>query len=608
MLKKAVKRTICIFLALTVMLLANGVVFAAQPENAKLKVIDISKWNNNIDWKKVSLSVDGVIARIGYRGSVYRDRIAEDDLFYSHYQGASKYGIPFGCYFYSLAVTVNQAVEEAEWIISTLKKYNCKPDMPIYIDMEDLIVENEITDRKRTDIANAFCKTLIDNGYYPGVYANRYWLTDLLYPSEFSEYSIWVAQYADECTYEGKYDMWQYTETGTVNGISGKVDINHCYKDYSTFIKKYGFNGYEGTADPEPDKPDEPDSEVVADSTRFGMYKITTTSMNVREKPGTEFSSVGTVKENTEIYVFDYYDGWGGIQFGNSIGWIYLNPNYLVKTLNHNSLQKGIGFYNITADTLNVRSGPSTTYDRVDKLYAGERVYLSSVKNGWGSFYYGDGLIGWVTLEYADFIGTVNFMANGSAGSMNHQLIPTGTTQNLAKNTYTFENKIFSGWATSPTATVKYADGASLKMGDTNIVLYATFKSGEFFTWKNGAAVKNGVVTVPDFKIKDTDFSSKYLNILSGTATYQTVFKGVIGTGAKVTLSDGSLSQTFTVCIKGDINGDSLCDGLDLSMVAELVHGTKKDFSAVQLTAMDMNSDGKQNAEDIAEFKNIVFK
>ncbi|MBQ8783380.1 MAG: SH3 domain-containing protein [Clostridia bacterium] len=602
MLKKAIKRIICVFIVLAVMLLANGSITAAQPEDANLKIVDISKWNNSIDWQKVSLSVDGVIARIGYRGSVYRDSLAEDDLFYSHYQGCSTYGIPFGCYFYSLAVTVDEAVEEAEWIIETLKKYNCKPDLPIYIDMEDYIVQNETTNRKRTDIAKAFCRTLFENGYYPGVYANKYWLTDLLYPAEFSDCSIWVAQYADTCTYKGSYDMWQYTETGSVNGINGKVDVNHCYKDYSTFIKKYGFNGYPGSVDYKPD------DEAVTDTSKYGMYEIVTTSLNVRTGPGTEYLSLGKLKKGSQIYVYGVNNGWGAIRFGNSLGWISLNSNYLKQLSNHNSTEKGIGFYSVNVDTLNVRSGPSTSYSRVDKLNSGEQIYIHQLKDGWGAFYYGDGSTGWVTLEYLTFTGTVNFIGGSAKGGMNHQLIVKGKTAELNKNNFTLNDTEFAGWATSENGKVVYSDGGAVKMGDSNVVLYAVFDSGEFYRWADTVTVEGGVAHINSLMLTEQDFTEKYLELTkSATVTFNSPHKGVAGTGTAVSISNGKRADTFTLCLKGDVNGDSMCDGLDMSLLIELVNSGEKEYSTAQLLAMDLNSDGKLDGKDIEQYKNIIF-
>lgn len=602
MLKKAVKRIICVFIVLAVMLVANGSISAARPEAANLKVVDLSKWNNSIDWQKVSLSVDGVIARIGYRGSVYRDTIAEDDLFYSHYQGCSTYGIPFGCYFYSLAVTVEEAVEEAEWIIATLKKYNCKPDLPIYIDMEDYIVQNATTNRKRTDIAKAFCRTLFENGYYPGVYANKYWMTDLLYPEEFSDCSIWVAQYADTCTYKGSYDMWQYTESGSVNGINGKVDINHCYKDYSTFIKKYGFNGYPGSVDYKPD------NQLPVDSAKFGMYEITATSLNVRTGPGTDYLSLGKLKKGSQIYVYGVSNGWGAIRFGDSLGWVSLSNAYLKQLSNHNSTQKGIGFYSVAVDTLNVRSGPSTNYSRVDKLNSGEQIYVHQLKEGWGAFYYGDGSVGWVSVEHLAFMGTVNFIGGEAQGGMNHQLIAKGQSATLNKNNFTCDKLPFVGWATQKDGKSVYADGAKITMGDTNVVLYAVFDSGEFYRWNESVTVKGDMVYINSLMLTEKDFGEKYIDVFdSAKMTLTQNFKGVVGTGTAVSVSNGKVTDTFTVCLKGDVNGDSMCDGLDMSGLIELVNTQKGEYSSAQLWAMDMNSDGELDEKDIEQYKNIIF-
>lgn len=103
--------------------------------------------------------------------------------------------------------------------------------------------------------------------------------------------------------------MWQYTETGTIDGIPGNVDINKCYRDFSSFIKKYGFNGYTGTEVIDPDKED------ITDTSKFGTYKLTATSLNVRSGAGTEYRSLGTLKNGSEVYVYAYKDGWGQISF-----------------------------------------------------------------------------------------------------------------------------------------------------------------------------------------------------------------------------------------------------------------------------------------------------
>lgn len=602
MLKKMLKRIFCVFLILTVMLLADGAAFAARPEDAQLKVIDVSKWNDTIDWGKASLSVDGVIARIGYRGSVARDSIAEDTLFYSHYQGCATYGIPFGCYFYSLAVTADEAIEEAQWIIKTLKKYNCKPDMPIYIDMEDYVVQNATTNRKRTDIAKAFCRTLFENGYYPGVYANKYWLTELLYPEEFSDCSIWVAQYASSCTYKGSYDMWQYTETGSVNGIKGKVDINHCYKDYSTFIKKYGFNGYPGSVDYVPD------DESVTDTSGIGMYEMTAPLLNVRTGPGTQYLSLGNFKEGARFYVYGVSNGWGAIRFGDSMGWVSLSSSYSTQLSNHNSTEKGIGFYTVTADVLNVRSGPSTSYSSEYKLELGSQVYIHQLKNGWGAFYYGKGSVGWISLDYATFTGTINFIGGEAKGGMNHQLAASGNEVKLNPSGFTMEGVDFAGWSTTPDGRVVYPDEATVTMGNTNIVLYAVFDSGEFYRWNDAVTVKNETVYINSLFVTESGFLSDYIEVFdSGSVTIEGQFPGVVGTGTRITLSNEEKAESFTVCLRGDVNGDSVCDGLDITYLVELLNSGKGNLSVVQLEAMDLNSDGRADSSDLEQYKQIIF-
>lgn len=603
MLKRTIKRVICVIIILAVMLTAHGMVLATQPDDAQLKVIDISKWNNSINWQKVSLAVDGVIARIGYRGSVNRDSLAEDDLFFSHYQGCATYNIPFGCYFYSLATTVDQAIEEAEWIIRTLKKYNCKPDMPIYIDMEDYIVQNETTNRKRTDIAKAFCRTLFENGYYPGVYANKYWLSELLYTSEFSDCSIWVAQYADTCTYKGSYDMWQYTDRGSINGISGKVDINHCYKDYSTFIKKFGFNGYPGSVDYVPE------DQAVVDSSKFGMYSIVSQTLNVRTGPGTEYMALGQLKAGSEVYVWGVSNGWGVIRFGASMGWISLGSAYCKQISQHNSTQKGIGFYTVNADSLNVRSGPSTSYSRVDRLSDGEQIYIHNLKDGWGAFYYGNGSVGWVSDEYIIFNATINFNGGSSKGGMNHQLAVSGTEIQLNASNFTLEGKDFMGWATSPGGKIVYPDKASIIMGDTNIVLYAVFESDEiFYTWNENVTVKDGIIYVNSLFLTNENTSTFFDEVGSGVSVeYKNDFSYAIGTGSQISISDDEKKDVFTVCLKGDANGDSVCDGLDITYLIEHINSGKKNLTQVQREAMDLNSDGTLDQKDLELFKETIF-
>ncbi len=194
--------------------------------------IDVSKWQGKIDWKAVAnAGVEFAIIRVGYRGS-QNGVIYEDSRFKENIAGATAAGIKVGVYFFSQAITEAEAVEEASMALSYVSGYNLS--FPIYIDTEMLSGgrANSLSRRARTDVVKAFCKTVQNAGYKPGVYANTYWFRDNLYSSELESYSIWVARYNDTLGYAGKYDIWQYTDSGKINGIKEYVDMNTCYRAY----------------------------------------------------------------------------------------------------------------------------------------------------------------------------------------------------------------------------------------------------------------------------------------------------------------------------------------------------------------------------------------
>ena len=193
--------------------------------------IDVSKWNGNIDWKAVKNSgVSYVIIRCGYRGSS-QGMLIEDPKFAKNIQGATDAGLKVGVYFFSQAIDEIEAVYEASFVLEKIKGY--KISYPIFLDVEPSGGRGDKIDKAtRTAVCKAFCKTIQNAGYTAGVYANRNWLEEMLDPSQLGEYKIWLAQYAKEPTYKGRYDMWQYKSTGTIAGISGNVDMNISYLGY----------------------------------------------------------------------------------------------------------------------------------------------------------------------------------------------------------------------------------------------------------------------------------------------------------------------------------------------------------------------------------------
>lgn len=202
---------------------------------AKYKVIDVSSWQGDIDWKKVK--ADGVVGAI----IRYADGSIIDNEFERNMKQAKANGIHIGAYIFSRAVNVAQAKEEAQRIIAACKPY--KLDMPIYIDLEASNLA-KIADT----IADAFLKECDRQGVRGGIYANLYWFEHYITAKKFKGYPLWIAQYYKELQVKNPswYGMWQYSSSGKVKGIDGRVDMNECYRAYWNEVTT-GTTGTTGT-------------------------------------------------------------------------------------------------------------------------------------------------------------------------------------------------------------------------------------------------------------------------------------------------------------------------------------------------------------------------
>uniref|UniRef100_UPI0040561D29 GH25 family lysozyme n=1 Tax=Acetatifactor sp. TaxID=1872090 RepID=UPI0040561D29 len=193
--------------------------------------IDVSKWQEEIDWDKVK--EDGVqfaIIRAGYRGSV-TGALVEDPYFRANMKGAEAAGIPVGVYFFTQAVNEVEAVEEASAVLELIAEYDLT--YPIYIDTEGAGGNGRadgLDVETRTLVCEAFCRTITNAGYEAGVYASRNWLNHNLETARLEQYQIWLAEYRSIPLYQGYYQMWQYTSKGRVDGIEGNVDLNIWYE------------------------------------------------------------------------------------------------------------------------------------------------------------------------------------------------------------------------------------------------------------------------------------------------------------------------------------------------------------------------------------------
>lgn len=201
------------------------------------KGVDVSKYQGNIDW--AAAKDDGInfaIIRAGY--GKYENQ--KDEYFEKNYAACKELGIPVGVYHFSYALTVDDAIKEANFLLSWIKGKSF--EYPVFFDIEHY---THLGVKLTSDIVKAFCTIIEDNGYYVGVYSYSYYLENYIDYNVLKWYSVWVADLSKGAvSYTGAYDMWQYSHTGSVKGINGNVDLNYCYKNYPKIMIDYNLNGF----------------------------------------------------------------------------------------------------------------------------------------------------------------------------------------------------------------------------------------------------------------------------------------------------------------------------------------------------------------------------
>lgn len=192
----------------------------------KIKGIDVSKHQGIIDWKKVKDDgIEFAIIRIGYGGS----EPVKDSKFEENYKNARAVGIKVGAYLYSYANSQSDIDKEKASVKTWLNGRVL--DLPFYIDIEDKKTQGDLSVSALSNLVNSFCEFIENLGYWAGIYANKNWLETKLDMNYLKDYTVWLAQWTTNPTYQGSYGMWQYTSNGHVNGIAGRVDMNWQLKE-----------------------------------------------------------------------------------------------------------------------------------------------------------------------------------------------------------------------------------------------------------------------------------------------------------------------------------------------------------------------------------------
>lgn len=211
------------------------------PSDVVARGIDVSMYQSYVNWDKVKKegNVDFAIIRAGY--GKYASQ--EDPYFDINMQNARAAGIDCGAYWFSYALTPEDAVLEAKAFLSVIKGYQF--EYPVVFDME-YEKQAKLSREQASAIAEAFCSTMEKEGYYVSVYSYVSFLNDMFTDTIFEKYDVWAAHFnvSKPSFTRSYYGMWQYSSTSRVPGIDGNVDADYAYRDFPYLMKQFSLNGY----------------------------------------------------------------------------------------------------------------------------------------------------------------------------------------------------------------------------------------------------------------------------------------------------------------------------------------------------------------------------
>lgn len=199
--------------------------------------VDLSKENGDVNFASMKAAgVDYVMVRLGGRG-YSSGQITLDENYKKYMDGAVEAELDIGVYFYSQAISAEEAVQEVSFILQNLEPYKAHVKYPVALDME--FVSNDtaridgLSREEKTDISAAFLEAVKAAGYVPMLYGDKEWLIREVDLTKLQSYDVWLAQEEDMPDYPYQYTMWQYATDGVVNGVTGDANLNICFVGYS---------------------------------------------------------------------------------------------------------------------------------------------------------------------------------------------------------------------------------------------------------------------------------------------------------------------------------------------------------------------------------------
>lgn len=442
--------------------------------------IDVSKWQEKIDWKAVASSgIHFAMIRVGYRtdktGEIFEDPYARYNL-----QKATEAGIKVGAYFFSTAVTENEALEEAAWTANFISKYSIT--YPVGYNCEGFSQPDSrmhgISNSDRTNFAISFMNYIKNEGYEPILYAAKselqnstYWDTAKIN----SAFKVWIAQYPDvpypqtsAPAYSGSYTMWQYTSKGRISGINTFVDVNVAYFKYDTV-----------------NPPKDPSGVINADNPELGITFTTVNEQvtakeltNLRSIPSTSGDIIGSITNGqfvTRIGVGD--NGWSKLSFNGSTVYAVtqlltteVKPTQEVTTA---GVESGITFTAVNEQVtpkneVNLRSAPNTSGTIVATIYSGDIVTRTGLGgNGWSRLNYN----GQTVYAVSSYLTTDTTPKTTAAATTAATTAATITTTNSVNTTFTAVNDLVTAKTETNLRNLPTTVGSTV---------VATIKNGEY--------------------------------------------------------------------------------------------------------------------------------
>ena len=278
------------------------------------KGIDLSSWQKEVNFSK--LKDQGISFVILRAGTSY----GKDAKFEKYYREAKSAGLDIGCYFYTYALDNVSAEQDAQILIKWLRKK--KLQYPVYYDVEDDTLL-DLTIQQRTGICERFRESLEEENYLVGLYANENWLSHHLDMSALGgKYEIWMAKWTNSAKADAVMSdvcrVWQYTDKGRVKGVSSAVDLDICYFDYPSHVRKHGYNNY-------------PEESDLTEALKIGEIWRTSGQNDAVFMTAPDGAQIGFVSKNTEICVLEKknVDGklWGKTVFKGVKGWLCLEKS-----------------------------------------------------------------------------------------------------------------------------------------------------------------------------------------------------------------------------------------------------------------------------------------